>query len=989
MAQFEVILFGNPQIKSANKPIQIERYHRKAIALLAYLAISGERHHRDQVGTLLWPDYDQTRARAALSRVLWALRKAIGEARLSVDRDTIYLQEDEKLKVDVNCFRERLAEVPAHNHPPSQLCFACLLSLEKAVKLYRDGFMSGFSLSDSIAFDDWQRFQSEDLRHKVMIAVEKLVDGYIAQGQFAKAISYAQQWLNIDPLHEPAHQQLMRLYAWSNQRASALKQYQACVQLLDGQLGLPVQAQTDHLYQEIVTDSLALPPSSLQVQPVQVAIDDTLSHPGTFLGRKRELAEIACRLRDPDCHLLTLVGPGGIGKTQLALQVNATYKNMCHHDVYFVPLAHLNSMNLLPGAIAYTLGISLQPNEEIRTQLIHHLQQREILLILDNFEHLLEGVGLLVDILQYCPLVKILVTSRERLNLRWEWLLPVEGLCVPDSEEREDVGTYSAVRLFVERARRVRRDFALRPENQVWIIHTCRFLQGMPLGIELAAAWTSILSCREIAAEVERSLEFLATAAQDIPKRHRNLQAVFDHSWHLLRVEEQELFCQTAVFQDGFQREAAEAVMGATPFSLLALTNKSMLMRDASGRYKVLKVVRQYAEERSQEFVTQMDETRERHCQYYLQFLCQREKSLAYGATKQVVEEIKGEIENIRVAWLWAVANGRSQLLQKSLKCLVRFYEIQGWYQEGEEVLQMTADKLWQREQTPDVSAIEQSCLIASILARQAWLCQQQARFKQAKALAEQSLNILKECRTEEGMALPLTILGVIATQLGDYTEARLLSEKGRASYAMVNNQKGEAACLNNLGVIALRLKQYGEAQQLFQHSLTINRQIGYRAGEHRRLSNLGLVAACLQEFEQAKLLHEQAMMVGHEVGDFRRIGENLTNLGFVLFALGHSNEAETCFQKALAGTVETQMVSLSLKALTGLVTVLVEENKKEQALTMINRVLQNPSVLLQIKERTDRFFAMLELQLHPLHRPAMFSMIREQAAQHLMRQLV
>lgn len=989
MAQLDVILFGNPQIESANKPIQIERYQRKAIALLAYLAISGERHHRDQLGTLLWPDYDQTRARAAVSRVLWALRKAIGEASLSVDRDTIYLREEEKLRVDVNCFRRLLVEISSHDHLPSQLCPACLLSLEKAVKLYRDGFMSGFSLSDSATFDEWQCFQSEGLHHKMMSAVEKLVDEYIAQGRFEKAISYAQQWLSLDPLHEPAHQQLMRLYAWSNQRAAALKQYQACVQLLDLQLGLPVQAQTDHLYQEIATDCLAPPPSSLLVESVQVVIDNTLNHPDSFLGREKELAEIACRLRDPDCRLLTLVGPGGIGKTRLAFQVKATYKNRCHHDVYFVPLAHLNSMNLLPGTIAYKLGIPLQSDKEIGTQLINHLRQREILLILDNFEHLLEGVGLLVDILQHCPLVKILVTSRERLNLRWEWLISIEGLCVPECEEREDVETYSAVRLFVERARRVRRDFALRAENQVWIVRICRFLQGMPLGIELAAAWIPILSCREIAVEVERCLEFLTTAAQDIPHRHRNLQAVFDHSWYLLESEERALFCQTAVFQGGFQREAAEVVMGATPFSLLTLTNKSMLMRDASGRYKVLEVIRQYAEERSREYPVLMDEAREQHCQYYLQFLCQREKNLSYGISKQVVEEVKGEIENIRVAWLWAIANGRIHLMQKSLKCLVRFYEIQGWYQEGEEVLQMTVDKLWQRKQTPAIPDMEQNCLIASVLARQAWLCQQQAHFEQAKALAEQSLNILSACSTEEGMALPLTILGVIATQLGDYTEARLLSEKGRASYAMVNNQKGEAACLNNLGVIALRLKQYGEAQQLFQHSLTINRQIGYRAGEHRRLSNLGLVAASLQEFEQAKLLHEQAMMVGHEVGDFRRIGENLTNLGFVLFALGHSNEAETCFQKALAGTVETQMVSLSLKALTGLVTVLVEENKKEQALIVIHRVLQNPSVLLQIKERTDRFFAMLELQLHPLHRPAMFSMIKEQAAQHLMYQLV
>jgi DNA-binding SARP family transcriptional activator len=541
-----LFLLGPPRIERDGELGEMET--RKAVALVAYLAITLEPHSRDTLATLLWPESDQTRARANLRRVLVALKKVIGEQWLEIGRESLGLRRGDGFWLDVHHFRSRLAECQTHGHSADEVCCSCLAPLAEAVELYRGDFLEGFTLQDCIDFDDWQRFQTESLRCELGNALERLMRGYSAEGDLALAIEHARHRLALDPLHEPTHCHLMQLYAQAGQRASALRQYQECVRILKEELHVPPQEETTQLYQAI-RESQVQPPS----------LDSNLLYPYNlphqttpFIGRQEELAEIAQLLEGPSCRLLTLVGPGGIGKTRLALEAAARQIPVFPHRVCFVPLAAVSSASLLASSIVDALGFGLYGQGDPKVQLLNYLREKAVLLVLDNLEHLLEEASFLIEILQIAPDVKVLVTSRERLNLQGEWVLEVEGLHFPESDEASEVESYSAVQLFAQSARRVYPSFQLSQKVKPHVVSICRFMGGMPLAIEMAAAWVRSLPCAEIATEVLHNLGFLVTSLRDAPERHQSLQTVFDHSWNLLTEEEKRAFRRLSVFRGGF-----------------------------------------------------------------------------------------------------------------------------------------------------------------------------------------------------------------------------------------------------------------------------------------------------------------------------------------------------------------------------------------------------------------------------------------------------
>ena len=301
--------------------------------------------------------------------------------------------------------------------------------------------------------------------------------------------------------------------------------------------------------------------------------------PTPLIGREPELATLNRLLCDPQCRLLTLAGPGGIGKTRLALELASTQRAQFPDGVFFVPLVSLSLPEFIAPAIRSALGLSSSSPLDPKEQLLNHLRQKSLLLVLDNLEHLLEGVGLLAELLEQAPGVKLLVTSRERLNMQGEWLFDLQGLPVPPLDQVDRAEEYSAVALFVQSARRAQVGFELSAEERPWVARICQLVEGMPLAIELAAAWVRLLSCREIAQEIERNLDFLSTSARDLPERHRSMRAVFDHSWQMLSAEEQRVLRALSVFRGGFLREAAEQVTGASLSLLSALVTRSLVHR--------------------------------------------------------------------------------------------------------------------------------------------------------------------------------------------------------------------------------------------------------------------------------------------------------------------------------------------------------------------------------------------------------------------------
>jgi predicted ATPase len=395
------------------------------------------------------------------------------------------------------------------------------------------------------------------------------------------------------------------------------------------------------------------------------------------------LAELSHLIVQPDCHLLTIIGPGGVGKTQLALTVAAACDRAFLHGVCFVPLAPLTTSEFIVPAIAHALNFSTSGPAEPKTQLLNYLHEKELLLVLDNLEHLLSDISMLAEILRSTLRVKLLATSRERLNLQGEWVFELHSLPTPTLGQTEEIEKISAVQLFLNAAQRQRFGFTLTEQNREDVARICRLVDGMPLGLELAAAWTHVLSCQEIANEIEGSLDFLTVPARDRPERHRSLRAVFDHSWRLLGAEEQRALRQLSVFRGSFGREAAEQVAGATLPILSALTDKSLLHRTDAGRYDLHELIRQYSALKLNEAHEETD-TRQRHFDYYLSLVESAAPHLTTAEWKPWLDRLEAEHDNLRTALGWCqVQTGSSEPLLRLAGALYWFWYLRGDLSEG------------------------------------------------------------------------------------------------------------------------------------------------------------------------------------------------------------------------------------------------------------------------------------------------------------------
>jgi len=408
MSELTLSLLGSPCLARDGAPIHLRS--RKCIALLAYLAVTGVSHARARLTALFWPESDTRRALGALRYTLWLLRKALQDAWLVVEREAIGLDGRERAAVDVIVYRDLLAQCRTHGHPAQETCPACRPLLAEAVDLYQGHYMAGFTLRDSPEFDDWQRFEAQALRQEQAVALERLAQICAAQGDTEAAIACAQRRVALDALHEPTHRYLMRLYALSGQRATALRQYETCEAVLRTELGEPPERATTSLHQAIKERRVGqpldtasataewggeewLPPSAAPV----VRRHNLPPEPTPFVGRQAELAQIAQLLADPGCRLLSIVGPGGIGKSRLALRTGMAHVRHFPHGVYLVPLAPTESPELLASTIISALDIPSHGSLTLEMQLLNVLRERHLLLILDNFEHLLEGTALVAE----------------------------------------------------------------------------------------------------------------------------------------------------------------------------------------------------------------------------------------------------------------------------------------------------------------------------------------------------------------------------------------------------------------------------------------------------------------------------------------------------------------------------------------------------------------------------------------------------------------
>jgi predicted ATPase/DNA-binding SARP family transcriptional activator len=895
MPRLALFLLGPPRIERDGEPVEIRR--RKAVALLIYLAVTGHGHSRDALATLFWPELDQGRARAGLRRALTALRKGVGESFLDVDRESVGLNRDADIRLDVAEFQERLAECRAHGHPQDEVCPACLPLLTEATALYCDDLLTGFTLPDSPSFDEWHFFQGEGLRTELANALERLARAHSSRSEFDQAIAYARRWLALDPLHEPAHRCLMRLYAQSGQRAAALRQYGECERVLQGELDVSPEEETTHLY-EAIKEDWELPPHAAPVSPPTAGRKHNLPVQLTpFVGREAALAEIKDHLRDPDCRLLTLVGPGGSGKTWLALEAATAQLDHYTHGVWFVSLAPLQSVDAIVPTVAGALGFRFHEEGVPQQQLLDYLRQKSLLLIMDNYEHLLEGAGLVTEILKTASEVNILATSRARLNVGGEYRFQITGMDFPKLTPvaPTDAVQYSAVKLFLQGARRAQPGFDLTDENLGGVVDVCRVVEGMPLAIRLAAAWVRMLSPQEIAAEISQGLDFLETDLHDVPERQRSVRAIFDHSWKLLAKREQEVFQALSVFRGGFTRDAAREVAGASLRELRILVDKSLLHRTPAGWYEVHELLRQYVAEKLAATSAAWETAHDRHAAYYAATLQQWAADLKGPRQQTALAEMDTEIENARAAWDWAVEQGRVEWLDQAIDGLCRFYEWRGRRQEGEVACRAAAQKL-------AMASGEGLRVWAKTLAWQSGFSETERAnqlLRQSLALLERSQLANEDIWAEK--AFILLQMGVMAwVSAGDLETERRLLKQSLALYQALGDQWGQANVLEELA-LAFGFRNIDEMKRLLEESLSIRRALGDRRGVGSSLALLGRFALSQGWLEEGERLVRESNTIFQEMGERRQMAWGFHNLGAAMAGDGRFAEALTLEQDALA----------------------------------------------------------------------------------------
>jgi predicted ATPase/DNA-binding XRE family transcriptional regulator len=725
-----------------------------------------------------------------------------------------------------------------------------------------------------------------------------------------------------------------------------------------------------------------------------------------LLGRQHELVQINRLLHDPECRLLTLTGLGGIGKTRLALEVAYAQRSTFPGGTYFVSLSAVAAVEYMTLAIADTLGFTFYGPDDIRRQLFDYLREKSLLLVLDNLEHLPDAGQLVLDLLQNAPGAKLLATSRGRLNVHGEWVFEVQGLPVPPAEWNNELETYSSVALFLQSASRVAPGFALAECQQASIARICQLLDGLPLGIELAASWVRALSCGEIAREIEHDLDFLTAPAQSVPQRHQSLRATFDHSWNLLSVEEQRVMRQLSMFRAGFQRVAAEHVAEASLAILSALVDRSLLRRTGTGRYGMHPLIEQYALAHLKADPGEYGAAYGRYCTYYATILQQREEALKAGICAETMTELALDMDNLRSAWEWAVAHQSIADIRRAVRSLFWLYESRGWLREGELVFRRTVDTLQEaplpngeepgayaialgqaltyqgvfhyrcREYGRARELLEQSLellrrgddllALSEALVHLAYVHYGTGAYTQAHQAIDQSLSISVSIRDEWGVAACLTLLGSIAHARGNYQEAGDWFRHGLMVWRKVGAARGIAYCLVLFGSTSCELKEYDQAQGLLRESLSISRALGDRWGMGSTLNTLGMLAQVRGDHLEAESLFREGLTLFKEMGDRLGIAQTLNNLGEVHTVLGADPEAWTSFLEAINIAVNMDTLPVALEALVGLASLSAKEGSPEWALELLLSVLAHPAAKKEVRDRAQQLYTTLLRQLPP-----------------------
>ncbi len=689
-----------------------------------------------------------------------------------------------------------------------------------------------------------------------------------------------------------------------------------------------------HLYQ-IVSDGIPsdFPPiKSLDPRRNNLPIELT-----TFIGREKEIAQIKEML--PEVHLLSLVGFGGTGKTRLAIHIAFDLIDEFDAGVWFVELAQLSEPSHILREIASALNVTTDEKRKTLDVLNDFLREKELLLILDNCEHVISNAQIYAEaLLRNCPKLKILVTSRESLNISGESVYDVPALSLPDAGKdfsAESIFEFESVRLFIDRALSVKPDFKVTGSNAALIVRLCLQLDGIPLALELAAARVKMMSVEKILERLNDRFTLLKGGNRTLLPRQQTLKALIDWSYDLLSEKEKLLCRRLSIFSGGWILEAAEKVCSDDILDeeeildlLTSLADKSLIKiykSDYNLRYTMLETIRKYGDERMIES-DQKGKLQEGHSNYFYKLSEDSEKKLTGPGQKEEIRILSSEKENLRDSLRWSLKNLPEQAL-KMAASLGKFWELQSDFTEGIDFLMKAMEN--SKSSKPVVKA--RAILWTGIFFIH------HGKYSESKKYLNECLQIFKENNDKERQAATLISLATITIFEADYENLKLLSDESLAISIQINNKSYIAASLQNTGLGLMQQGMYDEARKKIQESLSIYRELNDSVQLAKTIGNFGALEYLMMNFEKAISAFKESLQLRRELGDRQGAAIALCNLGSVAYMQKDYDKAERVLEESLGIIRELGDRRVYVTPLNTLGTIAVERNEFQKAIRLFN----------------------------------------------------